>query len=65
MLAVTIVSLVHHHQSDEKEFDVFLSYVWSPTSDVEEVLMPSSQTGPDTDVEGGSTYSVYDTLAHI
>ncbi|XP_076587169.1 interleukin-18 receptor accessory protein-like [Chaetodon auriga] len=38
------------HNGDEKEFDVLLSYVWSPPSaDVEGVLTLSSPSGPDTD----------------
>ncbi|XP_038558211.1 interleukin-18 receptor accessory protein-like isoform X2 [Micropterus salmoides] len=40
------------HDGDEKEFDVLLSYVWSPPSAEEEgVLTLSSQAGPDTDAE--------------
>ncbi|XP_068586430.1 interleukin-18 receptor accessory protein-like isoform X2 [Cebidichthys violaceus] len=40
------------HDGDEKEFDVFLSYVWSPPSaEVEGVSTLSSQRGPDTDEE--------------
>ncbi|XP_075934116.1 interleukin-18 receptor accessory protein-like [Anarhichas minor] len=40
------------HDGDEKEFDVFLSYVWSPPSaEVMGVSTLSSQRGPDTDEE--------------
>ncbi|KAL7405465.1 hypothetical protein ABVT39_001357 [Epinephelus coioides] len=40
------------HDGDEKGFDVFLSYVWSPPSKpVEGVLTLSYQKGPDTDEE--------------
>ncbi|XP_070823602.1 interleukin-18 receptor accessory protein-like [Chaetodon trifascialis] len=38
------------HNGDEKEYDVLLSYVWSPPSaDMEGVLTLSSPSGPDTD----------------
>ncbi|XP_029317890.1 LOW QUALITY PROTEIN: interleukin-18 receptor accessory protein-like [Cottoperca gobio] len=40
------------HDGDEKEFDVFLSYVWSPPSaEVEGLLTLFSKKGPDTDME--------------
>ncbi|XP_078102024.1 interleukin-18 receptor accessory protein-like isoform X2 [Sander vitreus] len=40
------------HDGDKKEFDVLLSYVWSPpTAEVEGVLTTSSHKGPDTDEE--------------
>ncbi|XP_070761106.1 LOW QUALITY PROTEIN: interleukin-18 receptor accessory protein-like [Enoplosus armatus] len=40
------------NDGDEKEFDVLLSYVWSPPSAEEEaVLTLSSRSGPDTDEE--------------
>ncbi|XP_031702806.1 interleukin-18 receptor accessory protein-like isoform X1 [Anarrhichthys ocellatus] len=40
------------HDGDEKEFDVLLSYVWSPPSaEVMGVSTLSSQRGPDTDEE--------------
>ncbi|XP_054473603.1 interleukin-18 receptor accessory protein-like isoform X2 [Anoplopoma fimbria] len=40
------------HDADEKEFDVFLSYTWSPPSaEVEGVLTLYSQRGPDSDEE--------------
>lgn len=59
MCGVIIVLLIHLHQSDEKEFDVFLSCVWSPTSEVDGVLMLSSRSGPEAGEEGGPTCSVY------
>ncbi|XP_020493528.3 interleukin-18 receptor accessory protein-like [Labrus bergylta] len=40
------------HDGEEKEFDVFLSFVWSDSStETEGVLTLSSQSGPDTDEE--------------
>ncbi|XP_033964234.1 interleukin-18 receptor accessory protein-like isoform X1 [Pseudochaenichthys georgianus] len=41
-------SRVQHgkHDKDEKEFDVFLSFVWSPSTDLEGVLTLSAQKGP-------------------
>ncbi|XP_032357089.1 interleukin-18 receptor accessory protein [Etheostoma spectabile] len=39
------------HDKDKKEFDVLLSYVWSPPTAELEVLTISSQKGPDTDEE--------------
>ncbi|KAF1392676.1 hypothetical protein PFLUV_G00030530 [Perca fluviatilis] len=40
------------YDGDKKEFDVLLSYVWSPpTAEVEGVLTISTQKGPDTDEE--------------
>ncbi|XP_036950893.1 interleukin-18 receptor accessory protein-like [Acanthopagrus latus] len=44
------------HDRDLKEFDVFLSYVWSPTSAVVEgPLMPSSPSTPENDAEACSS----------
>ncbi|XP_073319901.1 interleukin-18 receptor accessory protein-like [Pagrus major] len=44
------------HDIDEKEFDVFLSYVWSPTSaDVEGLLTPSFSSRPENYAEACSS----------
>lgn len=60
-MLIKIVFHNHHHSfSDEKKFDVFLSYVWSPTSaDLEGGRTLSSPSGPDTAEEGGPRCSVY------
>lgn len=46
---------MHHLYSDEKDYDVFLSYVWSPAAEAEGGVTRT----PNTDKEGTQTWSVY------
>lgn len=56
-VVVSNLFFTSQHQLDEKEFDVFLSYVWSPpTAEAEGVVTLSSQSGPDTVEKGRTTF---------